>query len=281
MHSPLEIARAYVEVGVHKTNLSAFKTVLLAIFAGVFIGFAGMASTTAAATIGNPSVGKLVGALIFPSGMAMVLIAGSELFTGNMLIILSVLEKRTKWRAMFKNWLLVYIGNFIGAVLVAAGVVYGHLPDHFDGNLAANIVNAGAQRCNLAFGDSLIRGILCNVLVCTAIWMSFAAKNVSGKLMTSFWPVMVFVLCGLEHCVADMYFGAAALFATREYGIAAKGLTAPRFLLYNILPVTIGNIIGGAALLGVGCWLAYLRHTPLGVASKEKEQEEIDIAEEY
>ncbi len=281
MHSPLEIARAYVEVGIHKTNLSAFKMVILGIFAGFFIGFAGIASTTAAATIGNPSVGKLVGALVFPAGMAMVLIAGSELFTGNMLIILAVLEKKASARRMLKNWFFVFTGNFIGAFLVALGVVYGHIPDLFGNGLAEKVVSAGAARCNLSFSESFIRGILCNVLVCIAVWMSFAAKNVSGKLMTSFWPVMVFVLCGFEHSIADMYFGSAALLAAREYGIAAEGLTLFRFLVYNILPVTLGNILGGSGIVGVGYWLGYLRHTPLSPATKEEEQQEIDIAEEY
>lgn len=281
MHSPLEVARSYVEVGIHKTHLSAFKMIILGIFAGIFIGFAGIASTTASSTIGNPSAGKLVGALIFPAGIAMVLTAGSELFTGNMLIIISVLERKTTVLKMLRNWFFVFIGNFIGAFFVAVCVIYGHIPNLFGAGLAESVVNAGALRCNLSFGDSFIRGILCNILVCIAVWMSFAAKSVSGKLMTSFWPVMVFVLCGFEHCVADMYFGSAALLAAEEYGIAAEGLTLFRFLVYNMLPVTLGNIIGGAGIVGVGYWLGYLRHTPFSAVSTEEEQQEIDIAEEY
>lgn len=281
MHSPLEIARNYVEVSVHKTNLSAFKMIILGMFAGIFIGFAGIASTASASTISNPSVAKLVGAVVFPAGMAMVLIAGSELFTGNTLIILGVLEKKVAVSRMLKNWFFVFIGNFIGAAFVAAGVVYGHTPDLFSGKLAESIVAAGASRCNLAFSESIIRGILCNILVCIAVWMSFAAKKVSGKLMTSFWPIMVFVMCGFEHSIADMYFGCAALFTAAEYGIHAEGLTWFNFIFYNILPVTIGNIIGGAGIVGFGYWLGYLRHTPLSPATKEEEQEEIDIAEEY
>lgn len=281
MHSPLEIARSYVEVSIHKTNLSAFKMIILGIFAGIFIGFAGIASTAAASTISNPSVAKLVGAVVFPAGMAMVLIAGSELFTGNTLIILGVLENKVTPVRMLKNWLFVFIGNFIGAAFVAAGVVYGHTPDLFSGKLAESIVAAGASRCNLAFSESIIRGILCNILVCIAVWMSFAAKKVSGKLMTSFWPIMVFVMCGFEHSIADMYFGCAALFTAAEYGIHAEGLTWFNFIFYNILPVTIGNIIGGAGIVGCGYWLGYLRHTPLSPATAEEEQKELDIAEEY
>lgn len=281
MHSPLEIARNYVEVSIHKAHLSAFKMVILGIFAGLFIGFSGIGCTTASSTIVTPSAAKLLGAVVFPAGMAMVLVAGSELFTGNTLIILAVLEKKITVMRMLKNWFFVFTGNFLGAALVAFGVVYGHTPDLFNGDLAGSIVAAGASRCNLSFSEGLVRGILCNVLVCIAVWMSFGAKNVSGKLMTSFWPIMLFVLCGFEHSVADMYFGTAALLASREYGIAAEGLTLARFFTNCIIPVTLGNIIGGAGIVGCGYWLGYLRHTPLSPMSKEQEQEELDIAEEY
>lgn len=183
MHSPLEIARNYIEVGIHKVNLSIFKTILLGFFAGMFIGFAGIASTTASSTIGIASVAKLVGAAVFPAGMAMVLVAGSELFTGNNLIILAVLEKKvTVWK-MLKNWLFVYIGNFIGAAFVAVLVVVGRTPDLFGEQLAQAIVNVAAARTNLSVGEAFVRGILCNILVCIAVWMSFAAKRVSGKLL--------------------------------------------------------------------------------------------------
>lgn len=281
MHSPLEIARNYVEVGIHKTNLSAFKMVILGIFAGFFIGFAGIASTAASSSITTASVAKLISAVVFPAGMAMVLIAGSELFTGNTLIIIAVLEKKVSVVKMLKNWFFVFVGNFIGAALVAAFVVYGHTPDLFGGQLAQSIVAAGAARCNLTFMEGFIRGILCNVLVCIAVWMSFASKNVSGKLITSFWPIMVFVMCGFEHSVADMYFGVAALLTEIEYGIVAEGLNWFNFLIGNILPVTLGNIVGGAGVVGFGYWLIYLHRTPYAHVTVEEEQEEIDIAEEY
>ncbi len=281
MHSPLEIARNYVEVGIHKTHLSAFKMVILGIFAGMFIGFAGIASTTAASTIEVLSVAKLVGAIVFPAGMAMVLIAGSELFTGNTLIIIAALEKKVTIGKMLKNWFFVFLGNFIGAALVAVLVVYGGTPKLFDGHLAQAIVNAGSARTDLGIMEAFIRGILCNVLVCIAIWMSFASKSVSGKLLTSFWPVMIFVLCGFEHSVADMYFGISALLTSKEYGIVAESLTWSNFLIRNLLPVSLGNILGGAGIVGFGYWLMYLHQTPLTHSTVEAEQEEIDIAEEY
>lgn len=281
MHSPLEIARNFVEIGFHKVKLSAWKMIILGIFAGCFIGFAGVAATTAAATVDNASVGRLLSACVFPAGMAMVLVAGSELFTGNNLIIISVLQKIVKPLEMLKNWLFVFIGNFIGASFVAFMVVYGHTPDLFGGNLAVKMVASAKLRVDQTFTEAFIRGVLCNILVCIAVWAAFAAKKVSGKLLMSFWPVMIFVLCGFEHSIADIYFCVAGLLAAAEYGIQADGLTFVSFLLKNLLPVTLGNILGGAGIVGAGYWLVYLRHTPGYKMSIEYEQEELDIAEEY
>ncbi len=281
MHSPLEIAQNYVEIGIHKVRLSAFKMLVLGFFAGVFIGFAGIASTVGSAVVENSSLSRLVSACLFPAGMAMVLVAGSELFTGNNLIIIALLEKKITLLQMLKNWGFVFLGNFIGAAFVAIMVVYGHTPDLLGGRLADSVVNAALHRVNLTFMDSVIRGILCNILVCIAVWAAFASKTVSGKLLMSFWPVMLFVLCGFEHSIADIYFCLAGIFTAAEYGIAAEGLSMGSFLLKNLLPVTLGNIIGGAGIVGVGYWLMYLRHTPGFKATIEAEQEEIDIAEEY
>lgn len=281
MHSPLEIARNYVEIGIHKVRLSAIKMLVLGFFAGMFIGFAGIASTTGGATVENPSLSRLVSACLFPAGMAMVLVAGSELFTGNNLIIIALLEKKITLWQMLKNWIVVFLGNFIGAAFVAFLVVYGHTPDLMGGRLADSIVNAALHRVNLTFADSFIRGILCNILVCIAVWAAFASKTVSGKLMMSYWPVLLFVLCGFEHSIADIYFCLAGIFAAGEYGIAAEGLNIASFLWKNLLPVTLGNIVGGAGIVGAGYWFMYLRHTPGFKLSIESEQEEIDIAEEY
>lgn len=281
MHSPLEIARNYVEIGIHKVRLSALKMVILGMFAGMFIGFAGIASTVGSSTIENPSLARLVSACLFPAGMAMVLVAGSELFTGNNLIIIALLEKKIKLHEMLKNWFFVFAGNFLGAAFVAFLVVFGHTPDLFGGRLADSIVNAALHRVNLTFADSFIRGVLCNILVCIAVWAAFAAKKVSGKLLMSFWPVMLFVLCGFEHSIADIYFCLAGIFAAGEYGIAAEGLTFGSFLLKNLLPVTLGNIVGGAGIVGAGYWAMYLRHTPGFSLPVESEQEELDMAEEY
>ena len=281
MHSPLAIARNYVEIGKHKVRLSAFKMLILGIFAGMFIGFAGVASTTGGATVENPSLSRLISAMLFPAGLAMVLIAGSELFTGNNLIILAVLEKKVKVRQMLKNWFWVFLGNFIGATFIAFLVAYGHVPDLFDGRLAEVMVKTAVSKVQLSFSDALIKGILCNILVCIAVWAAFAAKQVSGKILMSFFPILIFVLCGMEHSIANIYICMAGIFTASEYGIAAEGLTFGNFLLNNLLPVTIGNTIGGAGIVGVGYWLMFLRHTPLYALPVEAEQKELELAEEY
>lgn len=281
MHSPLEIARSFVEIGIHKVRIPALKMVVLGIMAGMFIGFAGIASNTAGATIANPSVSRLISAAVFPAGLAMVLVAGSELFTGNNLIIISVLEKKVKVREMLKNWFFVFLGNFIGSAFVAWMVVYGHTPDLFEGALADKMVASALSRVNQSFSEAFIRGVLCNILVCIAVWAAFAAKTVSGKLLMSFWPIMLFVLCGFEHSIADIYFGIAGILTAIEYGIAAEGLSWSSFFLNNLLPVTLGNIVGGAGIVGMGYWFLFLRHTPGYALPIQAEQKELDIAEEY
>lgn len=159
MHSPLEIAKNFVEIGLHKVRLSAFKMLVLGIFAGIYIGFAGIASTTASATIENPSVARLLSACVFPAGMAMVLIAGSELFTGNNLIIISLLEKKIKLTEMLKNWFFVFAGNFIGASFVAVMVVYAGIPGLYDGRLAEKMVAAALTRVNQTFPEAFARSL--------------------------------------------------------------------------------------------------------------------------
>ncbi len=280
MHSPIEIAKNYIEIGIHKTKLPIFKMLLLGFFAGMFISFAGIAASTASTTLGTTSPGRLVAAIIFPAGMAMVLIAGSELFTGNVLIIISVLEKKVSILSMLRNLFFVYIGNFLGALFVAALVTYGHVPDLFNGDLARGILISGVARTDMNFSDSFFKGILCNILVCLAVWMAFASKQVSGKLLISFWPVMLFVLCGFEHSIADIYYCLCGLFTAAEYGLDAGSLTFTNFITHNMIPVTLGNLVGGL-IVGIGYWLAYLHKSPFSSTTAQNEQEDIDIAEEY
>ena len=189
--------------------------------------------------------------------------------------------KKIKLTEMLKNWFFVFAGNFIGASFVAVMVVYAGIPGLYDGRLAEKMVAAALTRVNQTFPEAFARGVLCNILVCVAVWGAFAAKKVSGKLLMSFWPVMLFVLCGFEHSIADIYFGVSGLLTMPKYGVSGDALTLASFLLKNLLPVTLGNIAGGAGIVGCGYWAMYLRHTPGYVQPIEQEQEEIDAAEEY
>ena len=256
MNTPAEIAKNYEKIAVLKGKLPFCKMLLLAVMAGAFIALAGVGSTVASARIGTESEARRVSACVFPAGLAMVLISGSELFTGNSLMVLSVLQRKISVGAMLRNWGVVYIGNLIGAVLVAALTVYGHTPDLYGGALAESMVRAAQTKAAMGLGDALIRGVLCNFLVCIAVWMSFAAETVSGRILGLFFPILLFVLCGFEHCVANLYYLPAGLMAAAEYGIAADGLTVGTALLHNLIPVTIGNVLGGTAV-GTVYWAVY------------------------
>lgn len=259
MLSPVQIAKNYVDVGAGKTRLPAAKMLVLAVFAGFFIAVAGAAAAIASATIPDPSAARLVNALVFPAGLAMVILAGSELFTGNSLIIISVLEKKASVAGMLKNWGIVYLGNLIGSLFLALLFVYSHITDMYDGALAQNLVNIAAAKTTLSFSDAIFRGILCNILVCIAVWIANGASAAPGKILGLYLPIAVFVLCGFEHCVANMFYIPSALFIGIEYGITAEGLNWTNFFLKNLLPVTLGNLVGGSVIVGGGYWFAYLR----------------------
>ncbi|MCF0120129.1 MAG: formate/nitrite transporter family protein, partial [Oscillospiraceae bacterium] len=164
MNSPKEVAQNYVNIGVGKTKLSIARMIILGILAGAFIAFAGIGATVASSTIQNASVAKFVGACVFPAGLAMVLIAGSELFTGNCLLIIPVLEKKATIASVLKSWVFVYIGNLIGGVLVGALVTYGHTLSLFSSAVAGSVINTAVAKVSMTFGDALIRGLLCNFL---------------------------------------------------------------------------------------------------------------------
>lgn len=266
--SPAEVASNYIATGKAKVNTPIPKMLLLGIFAGIFIGVGGISSTTVAVSIPLASVGKFVGACVFPGGLTMVLLAGSELFTGNCLLTIPLLQKEISFGGMLKNWVFVYIGNLIGSILLAAGVVFSHQVSLFNNGLAVSVISTAATKCSMPFSDALIKGILCNFLVCIAVWISFAAKDVVSKIVGLFFPIMMFVLCGFEHSVADMYYIAAGLFAktipayaqaAQDAGVDLTNLTVGNYFGANLLPVTIGNIIGGAILVGGVYWFCYLK----------------------
>jgi formate/nitrite transporter len=204
----------------------------------------------------------------------MVLLAGAELFTGNSLMVIGLLEKKITPAAMFKNWILVYIGNFIGGVGLAFLINQTTQLNMDKGELGAYAINTALSKCNMDFKSAFIMGIFCNVLVCIAVWISWAAKDGVSKVIGLYLPIWLFVTSGYEHCVANMYFIPAGLFAKsnavclamaeEKYGITAAqlgNLDWSHFLINNLVPVTLGNIVGGAVIVGMVYWLVYLKKT--------------------
>jgi len=269
MNSPKEVAQNYIATGTAKTKYTISKMLVMSMLAGMFIALAGVGAAIASSTVASASVAKLISALVFPVGLSMTLVAGSELFTGNCLIIIPVLEKEVKLRAMFRNWCFVYIGNFIGSILVAALTVYSGTFSLFSNAAAVSVIKSAVTKVSMTFSDAFLRGILCNFLVCIAVWMSFAAKDVVGKIAGLFLPIMLFVLSGYEHSVANMYYIPAGLFAsgntaymeayTSAGGSSVGVLTWGTLFTKNLIPVTLGNIIGGMVLVGMAYWFVYLR----------------------
>ena len=246
MLTPPEIAAKTIETGKAKANLPWWKMILLGIFAGMFIASAGVG-----ATFGNLYGGKIAGACIFTAGLAMVVVAGSELFTGNNLMMMALFNRKIKLHQLLKNWLFVFLGNFIGALFVATIAV---ISGAFD-QISDTVVATATTKVNLGFFEAMLKGIMCNFLVCIAVWMATAANTVTGKIAAIFLPIMLFVLCGFEHSIANMFYIPAGMITGAINGIPAPTIT--EFLLNNLLPVTIGNIIGGAIIVAGGYYLAY------------------------
>ena len=260
--SPAQVVTAYGDAGAKKCSKAPLSVFLLAVLAGAMIAFAGAATSTASHTAGTLGASKLICGMLFPFGLGMVILMGAELFTGNCLIAVSVLEKKATMAGMLKNWVIVYLGNFVGALLVSATCAFTGLFNASGGALALSTLKTGVAKCSLSFSGALILGIACNVLVCLGVLCSMTARDTTGKILGAFLPVSLFVLCGFEHSIANMYYVPAALFAqsvpayaalAAEAGMDLSALTWGNFFLGNLVPVTIGNIIGGAGV-GILLW---------------------------
>lgn len=238
MISSKEIFAKWQGITQAKVSLSPLKCFLLAVMAGMFIGFGGMGATLIQSTAGA-GLNKLLGASVFPTGLIMVVMAGGELFTGNCLMVGQGLCKKAPWSGIGKNLVIAYAGNMLGAFLVSVLAACGGVLTGFSPNTQQLAVTIAQNKCALPFMDALLKGIGCNVLVCAAVWMASGASNAGGKAVLCFFPVMLFVLCGLEHSIANMYYIPAGM-------LAGAKVTIGQYLLNNLLPVTLGNIIGGA-----------------------------------
>jgi formate/nitrite transporter len=267
--APATIAETVAQtVGVTKTTSPWLSVMVLGILAGAYIGFGGLLSTAVTFDMGGifgTGFTKLIGGAVFSVGLMLVVIAGAELFTGNNLMVSSALAREITFGTMAKRWILVYLANFVGSIVLALLFVGSGLYKTGGGGLGAAAVRIAYAKVSLGFVEALVRAIGCNWLVCLAVWMALAARQTIGKIFAIFFPIMAFVAIGFEHCVANMYFVPTGIFLRNWIGIPTPEgidpgiLTWGSFLFRNLLPVTIGNLIGGGVFVGMSYWGAYLR----------------------
>ena len=269
---PAEIALKAEAVGVQKMRMDTLRLLALAVLAGAFIALGAMFATTVLAGADGVvpfGLSRLLSGLVFCLGLILVVVGGAELFTGNALMVMAWAAGKVRLREMLRAWAIVYVGNFIGAVGTAGLVFLSGQYLSGKGSVAAVALTLAHDKVTLSFDQALFLGILCNVLVCLAVWLAFGARSTTDKVLAVLFPVSAFVAAGFEHSVANMYliplglfikaWGPAALW-TQINGSAASyaALTWPAFFS-SLIPVTIGNIIGGGGLVGAVYWFIYLR----------------------
>lgn len=267
---PKQIAFNFADVAMPaKASYGKLKTFILALAAGAFIAFGAQGSLTAMAGTDALSFGlaKLLGGIVFSTGLMLIVFTGSELFTGNVLLGISVLQKKISVFKLIRNWILVYFGNFVGAVIVAFLIHQAnayHGPNEVLGVLGLNVAY---NKVNLTFSQAFASGILCNWLVCMAVWIAAAAKDVAGKILAILFPITTFAMCGYEHCVANMYMITNGLLDKTDAVIQATNYSAQQlatlniqtFLINNLVPVTLGNIVGALIFVVGVFWIAYMK----------------------
>lgn len=268
---PPDMALKAESVGVSKASMSVSKTLVLGMLAGAFIAFGSVFFTTvtAGSTL-SYGMTRLIGGLSFSLGLVLVIVGGAELFTGNNLIIMAWANKKIGLFQLLRNWLLVYFGNMVGAFFVVFLMFFSRQYTFATGTVGINMLNIAKAKCELDFGQALALGILCNILVCLAVWLCFSAQTVSAKIAAIIFPITAFVTCGFEHSIANMYFIPEAIFVLHYGGGNFQSIINStvqnyesvnwnNYLWNNLLPVTIGNIIGGAVLVGLVYWFVFLR----------------------
>jgi len=270
---PAEMARKAEDAGITKSRLSNFSMFALAVLAGAFIAMGAVISTTATTAGSSLPYGilRLVAGFTFSLGLILVIVAGAELFTGNNLIIMAWAGRKVSTALLLRNWVIVYVGNFVGSILTALMMFLSRQYLFSAGALGLNALNIAHTKTSLDFFQAVVLGIVCNALVCLAVWLCMSARSATDKVMLIIPPIATFVAAGFEHSIANMYFIPVALFIKAWGGesfwtligkTAADfpNLTWLNFFVGNLLPVTIGNIIGGAVMVGLVYWSVYLRH---------------------
>lgn len=269
-NSPAEVVEMNIRAGISKANQPLFKMILLGIMSGAFVALGGAASSTAVHSIPNIGVDRVIIGVIFPVGLMLIVFMGGELFTGNCLLLMGVLDKRVTVKACIGNLVIVYFSNLVGALLVDALICYSGNLNYTDGLLGAYAIKVAVGKVLSATpARGIASGILCNILVCAAVVLATASRDIVGKIWAIFFPIMVFVVSGFEHCIANMYFIPMGMMAAMnpiyvEKAQEAYGLTLEQIesltvwnSLGNFIPVTIGNIIGGMLCVALPLYLTH------------------------
>jgi formate/nitrite transporter len=275
------------DLGVKKANLPTLNMFILGVLAGAFIGIGAIFATTVAAggisvkdaagaaafSTGLPyGVTRLLAGLVFSTGLILVVVGGAELFTGNTLITMAFASKKVSMMQLLRNWTIVYVGNLVGSVLTAYIVFLGKQYSFGNGAIGLAALNIGEAKTAFTFVQAVALGIMCNALVCMAVWLCYSARSTTDKILAIIPPISCFVAAGFEHSIANMYFIPVALFVkgsgdAKFFEMIGKTaadfphLTWGNFFIANLLPVTIGNIIGGGIMVGLIYWFVYLRKT--------------------
>ena len=268
LKKPNEIAVAIREAGRKKTQLSLDRMFILGILAGVYIGFGAQLATTVSMDLA-PKVGvglsNMISGGVFSVGLMLVVLGGAELFTGNNLIWLSFLSRRSKATAVLRNWTIVFLGNFVGSILLATLIFIGGFYTMGGNALGIRALTIANGKVNIGFIQLIARGIVCNWLVCLAVWTATSAEDTTGKILACFFPIMAFVASGFEHSIANMFFIPIGILLkgvpnlVSQAGLNLEYLTWTGFLTRNLIPVTIGNVIGGGFFVATLYWYVYLR----------------------
>jgi formate/nitrite transporter len=269
---PAGVAQKAESVGVAKAGMSALDVFVLSVLAGAFIALGAAFATTVGSGGGDVPYGvlRLLVGLAFTLGLILVVVAGAELFTGNNLIVMAWASRRVSSGQLARNWTLVYAGNFVGAFATAVLVFLARQYTFGNGEVGVTALTVASTKTSLGFGQAIVLGALCNALVCLAVWLTYGAHTTTDKILAVIPPIAAFVALGFEHSVANMYFiPVALLIETDDAWVDAtagvpdlSGLTWSSFLVDNLIPVTIGNVIGGAVMVGVVYWFVYLRRRP-------------------
>jgi formate/nitrite transporter len=260
-YSPAEIKEAVEKIGVKNANMPFLTSFMLAIVAGGGIGFGAVYYTIVAS---DPALSfatvRVVGGLVFSLGLALVLVGGAELFTGNNLIVMAWASGKVSTGTVLRNWTIVWFGNLFGALGLVLLIYLSHHLDMNDGRIGLSVLNTAAGKIRPDMMTLFVKGILCNVLVCAAVWLAYAGRTVTDKIIALLLPISAFIAAGFEHCVANMYFLPLAWLLVQTghapANFDASLITLPG-IIHNLVPVTLGNIVGGAGFVGAAYWAIY------------------------